>query len=212
MATQVNLFAREDVNASTPPLHAARIIVALAATKQPQPRFIAVHDAHVAFFHAEIDEWIVVIPPRGLRRRGVGWQLLQAMYGTRRAGQLWQEFLAKSYTEANWVRIAVCAGAYYSKEADVTSCIHGDDFLSEGTWDGLDDLDQLLAASVYIKSLGRCGPGGASAAGGGKHAAATALLPEVACRRVVGGVPSQPDHGCEGGDDSARSPQPLRKQ
>jgi len=160
VATQVNMFAREDVNASTPPLQAARLVVSLAASKTQRrgPRFVAVHDAHVAFFHADMDEWIAVIPPRGLRREGYGWQLYKAMYGTRRAGQLWQEFVAKIFNANGWIRITVCAGAHYEGEADMTTITHGDDFLTEGTWDAIDLLDRQLKNDIQIKCLGRCGP------------------------------------------------------
>ena len=51
----------------------------------------------VAFFHAEIDELITVIPPRGT---SMGWWLLlRAMYGAKRAARLWQEFMAKTFKQ-----------------------------------------------------------------------------------------------------------------
>jgi len=99
VATEVNTYVREDVNASTPPLIAARFIVSLAASKAGRnifvalamavgARFVAVYDASAAFYHALIDELITIVPPRGLRKPGMMWQLRRALYGTRRAAQL----------------------------------------------------------------------------------------------------------------------------
>ena len=57
------------------------------------------HDVRVAFFHADLGEWIVVIPPPGVRRPGYVWQLRKAMYGTRKAAQAWQEYVALGVQE-----------------------------------------------------------------------------------------------------------------
>ena len=48
VAMEFNVFARDDVNASTPPLAVIRAIVSLAASK-PGVRFLAVYDISVAF-------------------------------------------------------------------------------------------------------------------------------------------------------------------
>jgi hypothetical protein len=153
------LSARDDVNASTPPIGLVRIVLSLAASKG-SVRLVALHDASVAFFHADIDEYIVVMPPPGLRKPGRVWQLRKALYGTRRASQLWQEYLANMFLANGWERIAVCAGGYYHPKLDMTSVVHGDDFATEGEPAALDVLDEMLEESVMIKKLGRIGPGG----------------------------------------------------
>ena len=79
VAKEVNTYGREDCQAGTPPIAIVRAIISLAANKRGR-RHISIHDVHVAFFHADIDEWIIVIPPRGLRREGYVWQLKKAMY------------------------------------------------------------------------------------------------------------------------------------
>ena len=109
VATEVNTYGRDDVAANTPPVAVVRLVLSMAASKPG--RFVGLHDAEVAFFHAFIDEWIVVIPPRGVRKDGKLWQLLKALYGIRRANQLWQEFLAKLFLDHDWFRVAVSAGA-----------------------------------------------------------------------------------------------------
>ncbi len=66
---EVNTFGREDVNASTPPIIVVRMAVSLAASKGPG-RQLAIYDVSGAFFHAEIDELITVIPLCGA---STGW-------------------------------------------------------------------------------------------------------------------------------------------
>ncbi len=145
--------------ARTPPIAIVRAIISLAASKRGR-RHISIHDVHVAFFHADIDEWIIVIPPKGLRRPNMVWQLRKAMYGTRKAAQSWQEFVAKVFKEYDWIRIPIAAGTYHESTLDITSGIHGDDLISEGEEESLDILDAQLAAHMDVKCLGRLGPDG----------------------------------------------------
>ena len=70
IATQVNMYAREDVTQATPPIKASRIIVSQAATKTnakgQHDCLIARHDIRVAFFQAKVSGRAVMIPPKGL--------------------------------------------------------------------------------------------------------------------------------------------------
>ena len=159
VAMEVNTYAREDCSAGTPPIAVVRAIVSLAATKRGR-RQISLHDVHVAFFHADLDEWIVVIPPPGASRAGHVWQLRKAMYGTRKAAQAWQEYVANVFKRNGWVRIAIAAGAYYEPTMDMTSAVHGDDVITEGESEALDELDRQLSADMDVKCLGRVGPDG----------------------------------------------------
>ncbi len=68
-AMEFNVFARDDVNASTPPLAVIWAIICLAASK-PGDRYPAVYDISMAFLHAAIDEDITALPPRGIARLG----------------------------------------------------------------------------------------------------------------------------------------------
>eukprot|EP00974_Lingulodinium_polyedra_P021919 2116020-Lingulodinium_polyedra.AAC.1 len=107
VAMDFNLFERDDVAAGTPYLFFLRLVVSLAASKPPRgKRQVALYDASVAFFHAELDEWLCVIPPPGLRRLGFLWQLLKALYGTRPASRLWQAYIGEMFEKAQppWTR------------------------------------------------------------------------------------------------------------
>ena len=90
VAMDFNLFARDDVAAGTSYLFVMRLIISLANSKGPRGRRqVGLYDASVAFFHAVNDEQLYITPPPGLRRPGYFWQLWKALYGTRRAAQLW---------------------------------------------------------------------------------------------------------------------------
>lgn len=69
VAMQLAWDYRWDTFAGTPPLPAVRMMLSFAATLQSEDRrhtyLLGVWDVSVAFFHTEMDERIVVIPPRG---------------------------------------------------------------------------------------------------------------------------------------------------
>eukprot|EP00959_Pyramimonas_sp_CCMP1952_P386502 8100185-Pyramimonas_sp.AAC.1 len=66
-----NLFERDDVAAGAPYLFYMCLVVSLAASKPPSgQRHVALCDASVAFFHADMGEWLCAMPPPGLRRPG----------------------------------------------------------------------------------------------------------------------------------------------
>ena len=155
VAMEIDVHGREDCNAGAPPIAIVRAIVSLAATKRGR-RHLSVHGVRAAFFHADLDEKVVVIPPPGLRRIGVVWQLRKAMYGT----QSWQEYVTGVFEKNGWTRIAVATGVYYEPHLDMTAAIYGGDILTEGDKESLDILDQQFAASLDVKCAGRVGPDG----------------------------------------------------
>lgn len=183
VAQEVSYFEnREDCNASTPGLKACRLILSLAASKPSRPsvqaknrtrgstgktyaerrRQLALHDVSVAFFHADMDELVAVRPPKGTTwvPEGMLMALDKAMYGTRKASQLWQELVATTLCKDElFLRSPTNGSLYHSEELDVETCIHGDDFLSEGDPEDLDALDSLLTKSFITKVLERVGPG-----------------------------------------------------
>ena len=59
--------------------------------------------------------------------------------------------------------ITCCPNAYYSPQLDVTTAIHGDEFIAEGMTEALDVLEELLRIWIGIKILGRIGPGATGA-------------------------------------------------
>ena len=67
------------------------------------------------------------------------------------------------FESAQWVNIKCCPNAYYSPQLDVTTAIHGDDFIAEGVSESLDALEDFLRTWIEIKILGRVGPGATGA-------------------------------------------------
>ena len=162
VATEVAYEGREDTFAGTPPLMIVKAVLSLAASKG-RNRLVGLHDVSVAFFHAEADENLFVKPPADLATPGKVWRLKKAMYGTRRASLLWQQKVKEVMEKAGFVSIKVVPNLYYHKEWDVTTAVHGDDFISDGVPESLDKLDTVLKENFMVKVEPRVGPGGASA-------------------------------------------------
>ena len=74
-----NWAKRDDVTQNTSLLVAARLLVSNASPFEhkvgPEARCLAGWDYSVAFYHAPLDEDILVIPPKGLCPVGFAWQL-----------------------------------------------------------------------------------------------------------------------------------------
>ena len=146
-----NLLARDDVAAGAPYLFVMRLIVPLANSKKPLGRRqVGLYDASVAFFRAVNDEQLYITPPPGLRRLGYFWQLWKALYGARRAAQLWQLYLGSMFESAQWASITCCPNTYYSPQLDVTTASYGDDFIAEVVTESFDVLEELLRTWIEI--------------------------------------------------------------
>ena len=105
---EVSQYERHDVFAGTPALKVFRMLIAKAAshrhTEHEHRKVIAILDAAVAFFHADMDEVIHEHPPAEAEPdRIVVWLLLKAHYGTRKAARLWQEFLRNEVFIKSWL-------------------------------------------------------------------------------------------------------------
>lgn len=117
------------------------------------------HDVSCAFLHASVDEDIYLKLPEGLAPEGWVGKLLQAMYGTRRAGLLWSEKIAQCMKKSGFNRSKGCGQLYWHEKMDIVLVVHGDDFLSEGPQASLDWLDAELDKHYTVTRKGRVGPG-----------------------------------------------------
>ena len=97
----------------------------------------------------------------------------KALYGTREASKLFQELIMKMWRDAGSYQVKIVACAIYHPEDDGMTAWHGDDFISEGTPEGLDRIDKILEETFgkACKKLGRVGPG----------ADTCTVLPDVIC-------------------------------
>ena len=113
----------------------------------------------VAFFHADVGEQVAVLPADGLAAPGCVWQLRRAMYGTRAASRCWQRFARETLLGAGFAVAGGTPNLFRHARWDVTTVVHGDEFLAEGIGSGLDRLDTLLKENTAINIFPRIGPG-----------------------------------------------------
>ena len=153
--------ARDDNHAMTPLLKVARLLLSLAASRPEGgvAHVIGLHDIRVAFFHATIDEQLVVIMLSGVCAPGKLALLHRALYGTRRASILWQKRVDEVLREAGFVPAVVVPCTYWHEGRQLALIYHGDYFLSCGPVAGQDWLDELLRAFFDTQCLARLGPG-----------------------------------------------------
>jgi hypothetical protein len=158
---QIAYDVREDVQANTPPIKAIRCVVSVTATKS-RTRQIAIYDVSVAFFHAKFleGEELFARAPAGINPPGKIMRIKGAMYGSRRAGQLWQERIYEDFEAAGFEAVVVAANLLHHPGDDIDVAAYGDDFVVSGEPEQLDKMDVFLENHYEIKKLGRIGPGG----------------------------------------------------
>lgn len=160
VAMQFNTTFRDDTHKGTPPIKCLRILLSCVCSKPPRgKRQLARYDCSHAFFHADMDQRIALVPPRGAELKGCLSLLLKALCGTRRDGFLWQELVANVYIENGFVRVKIVAQMFYHPIHDISALLHGDDVLVEGLPPSLDWLDVLMTTHFVTKVLPRIGPG-----------------------------------------------------
>ena len=167
---EFNQYERYDVFAGTPALKVFRMLIAKATshrdTEHGNRKVIAILDAAVAFFHADMDEWIYAHPPAEAEPdRTVVLLLLKAHHGTRKAARLWQEFLRNEvFMIAGWDAVAVEPKMYHEARSlnvddDASVCVHGDDFMVKSRIDVFQDAKAMLEHKVDINVLAIIGLG-----------------------------------------------------
>jgi hypothetical protein len=162
VATELNLWIREDCTQSTPPRKAFRFVLSVAATKVApdgsRRRLIVRYDVRVAFFHAPGDGKTAVMPPKELRKPGIVWFLNKAMYGTRSASQLFGSYVIDCLQAEGFEPIRCMPMVFVHIEMDVEVGVHGDDFFGEGEKDSLDWFDKVMIKHFDVKIMPRIGP------------------------------------------------------
>ncbi|CAK0841766.1 unnamed protein product [Prorocentrum cordatum] len=166
VAMEFNMYDRLDTYTATPPLKFIKLIVSRAASiRRPGSnewtRVLGLYDIVTAFWHADLplDEPITVIPPRGEEVPGMVWQMLKAMYGTRRASQLFLEFMVKVFDQCGYQVLKTSRQIFYSRQYDSLAGLWGDDIIAEAESEGIDHLDAMISRLCNIKVLPRVGPG-----------------------------------------------------
>ena len=70
--------------------------------------------------------------------------MLKAMYGTRKASQLFGSYVIDSLTEGGCKAILWMPMTFVHPELDLSISVHGDDFMAEGESDSLDQFDIIM--------------------------------------------------------------------
>ena len=83
----------------------------------------------------------------------------KAMYGTRRASQLYREFMVGVFDKCGYETLAISRQMFFSPRFDSLAALHGDDVIVEGEQEALDFLDQAIKPLCNVKVLPRVGPG-----------------------------------------------------
>ena len=96
---ELNTYQTAELYASTPPLEAKRLLLSMMATRRTtqdgRPLEISFVDVKKAYFHGVRRRNLHLFPPKelGLGKNATA-HLLRCAYGTRDAGQIWEDVYA----------------------------------------------------------------------------------------------------------------------
>ena len=152
--------------AGTPPLEAMRYIIHEAATVEHgqdiDSKVLMINDVARAFFEAEATRPICVeLPEESLtdddRNQGMVGLLKMSLYGTRDAATNWQKEVAKEMKAWGFERGLYNPCLYWHAKWKVQTLVHGDDFLSVGCREHIQEFKKKLQRRFAIKTniLGR---------------------------------------------------------
>ena len=163
-AQQFTWANRDDVSQNTPSLVAARLLVGQTSSfghkVGQETRCLAGWDCSVAFYHAPVDEDIVVVPRKGLCPEGFGWELRRGMNCTQKASFAFGSVVIEELVVMSAVPFAevVVAPMYFaSKRIDLAMIVHGDDFFAEGRAEALLQADEHLQNKFQISLVSLAG-------------------------------------------------------
>ena len=141
--------------AATQPLEAIRIIISHAATnaeKGPE-RVIMINDVRRAYFYAKINRDVYIELPKEDPKFGTGLlgKLRLCLYGTRDAAKGWQETLSAHLVSIGFTRGKGHPCVFFHPERDIKTLVHGDDYVSSGTFDSMDWQEKELTRRTRSK-------------------------------------------------------------
>ena len=110
-----------------------------------------VQDVRKAFFFAPATRNIFIELALEEAEPGMVGKLEKSLYGTRDAALNWAEAYTKVPITMEYEKGTSSPCSFHCKEWDVSTVVHGDDFLSEGpTW-SLEKMNTALEASFQVK-------------------------------------------------------------
>ena len=158
---EVNTYKSDEFYASTPPLEAKRMLFSRYSserTRGGKALKISFVDIRKAYFNALPKRLLHVFLPKelGVPKDKVG-ELLRCVYGTRDAGQLWEETYADFLVSIGFIRGIGSPCCFFHPTRNLSVVVHGDDFTCLGVATDLDWYEKQLSNPFEIKVRGRIG-------------------------------------------------------
>ena len=153
VAMEIAIGLRFGVFARTPSLKfvlLALIMAASARTRNESTKWLqGLWDVANASYHAEINELVHVVPPKGADHHAVVWQLGRAFYGTTVASNIFQALIIKVLTvRGEIILVKVMIMVFLRMEPATKIVLYGDDFLGAGSRAALESVNHLLQSHV----------------------------------------------------------------
>jgi hypothetical protein len=154
--------ADDTLYASTPPLESKRMLFSEFATRRTnahgKPLELSVVDIRKAYLNGVPKRNIKLSFPKelGLSPHKVA-HLKRCVYGTRDAGQIWEDCYANALVEMGFKRGIASPCCFHHQGRDLCVVVHGDDFTCLGIKEDHDWYESELAARFEIKLRGRIG-------------------------------------------------------
>ena len=143
---------------------AKKTIISIAATMDKEhqriTRKIMVTDISRAYFYAKSDVPTFVEMCEEDHQLGddnMCGELNVSVYGTRGAAQNWQRCVSEVLTKQRFVQAKSSLCLFWHPVKDISTLIHGDDFVNTGTGNALAWLEKIIEAAFEITST-KIGP------------------------------------------------------
>ena len=174
VAKEFNNGEAQGLFAGTPPLEALRYLMHDAATRGPEQKVVMINDIARAFFEAKTQRKVCVeLPAEDLDANDAGKDLVgllnMSLYGTRDAAKNWQEEVGAMMKSWGFAQGRYNPCLYYHPVWKIRTLVHGDDFVSTGGRESMQQFRKVLEHRFKTKTQ-VVGDGGA-----GEHAEARVL-------------------------------------
>ena len=134
VAKEIKTDNRPELFAATPPLQFIKYLISRCASRQrrARPSQLMIQDISKAYFFVPATRDIFIeLPPEEAEPGMVG-KLEKSLYGTRDAALNWAEAYTKVLIAMGYEKGTSSPCSFHHAEWDVSTVVHGDDFLSEG--------------------------------------------------------------------------------
>ena len=155
VAKEYNDGVDPNMFASTPPIEALRYLLSKAATKGNEDKMIMLNDVSRAFFNAKVSREVYVhLPAEDIEagEKDLVGRLNLCLYGTRDAAMHWQECVATHLEGRGFVRSRAFPSLYHHEGRNISTLIHGDDYVSVASKEQLVWLKKELEGTFEIKT------------------------------------------------------------